>query len=99
MQFGSRFLHQLKGTAMGTPMAVNFANLFMSKFEDDMIQAYEREHNHRPVLWLRFIDDIFFIWNGDENSLKTFIEYCNQVCILQSDLHHPTIDPRQYSLI
>ena len=32
LSFGSRFFHQIKGTAMGTPMAVNFANLFMTKF-------------------------------------------------------------------
>ena len=32
LSFDSRFFNQIKGTAMGTPMAVNFANLFMTKF-------------------------------------------------------------------
>ena len=40
LTFMDKFHHQLKGTAMGTPMAVNFANLFMSKFETEMLDAY-----------------------------------------------------------
>ena len=27
--------------------------------------------------WIRFIDDIFMIWNGDSNSLKGFITHLN----------------------
>ena len=62
---------------MGTPMAVSFANLFMNKFECDLLDSFEKEHHKRPLLWLRFIDDIFFIWDGDESSLKVFTDYCN----------------------
>ena len=39
MRFLDKYYHQIKGTAMGTPMAVNYANLFMSAFEDQMIDA------------------------------------------------------------
>ena len=77
MQFGTRFFHQIKGTAMGTPMAVNFANLFMSKFERSLLDAFEKKHGMRPLIWLRFIDDVFFVWSGDESSLKIFIDFCN----------------------
>ena len=62
---------------MGTPMAVNFANLFMSKFEQDLLAAYQKEHKTTPLIWIRFIDDIFFIWHGDEASLKHFLNFCN----------------------
>ena len=77
MQFCDRFFHQIKGTAMGTPMALSYANLFMGKFEKDMLTEYELQHNKKPALWLRFIDDIFMVWQGDEASLKTFLEFCN----------------------
>ena len=68
--FKNRYFHQICGTAMGTPLAVNFANLFMAKFEEDMLQEYERIHKERPAMWIRFIDDIFIIWEGsmDLNS-------------------------------
>ena len=77
MQFGSRFFRQIKGTAMGTPMAVNFANLFMDKFERAMLDSYEEKYGSRPAVWLRFIDDVFFIWEGNSESLSQFIAHCN----------------------
>ena len=77
MEFLGKFYHQIKGTAMGTGMAVNYANLFMAEFEDKMLQSYFNLHGTRPKRWLRFIDDIFFLWEGDEASLKQFLRYCN----------------------
>ena len=62
---------------MGTNMAVNYANIFMSKFEKDLLHSYREIHGTQPELWLRFIDDIFFIWTGDLEQLQHFINYCN----------------------
>ena len=59
LKFGERFFHQIKGTAMGTPMAVNLANLFMGKFETDLVNEYRNKYNKSPGIWLRYIDDIF----------------------------------------
>ena len=78
MCFKDRFYHQIKGTAMGTGMAVNYANLFMAKLEEDMLDSYYQQTGLRPSVWFRFIDDIFFIWQGDENSLRHFLLFCNQ---------------------
>ena len=78
MSFNGRFFHQIKGTAMDTPMAVSYANIFMSEFEQGLLQDYEQRHKHKPALWLRFTDDIFFVWIGDEASLKSFLKYCNE---------------------
>ena len=77
LSFMSRFFHQIKGTAMGTPMAVNFANLFMASFEEAMLNEYFKQHGKRPNTWLRYIDDIFFVWTGSEESLKHFLNFCN----------------------
>ena len=77
LKFGERFFHQVKGTAMGTPMAVNFANLFMAKFETEMLADYKKKFKQLPTVWLRYIDDIFFMWDYDEASLKHFINFCN----------------------
>ena len=62
MRFLDKHYHQIKGTAMGTPMAMNYANLFMSAFEDQMIDAYKKEYGCVPLSWVRYIDDIFFLW-------------------------------------
>ena len=63
---------------MGTPMAVNFANLFMSQFEELLLSLYNEQFFELPSLWLRYIDDIFFVWEGDEQSLKRFLKFCNE---------------------
>ena len=77
LSFGSKLFHQIKGTAMGTPMAVNFANLFMSNFETNMLNDFEEQYGTRPKLYLRYIDDIFFVWVGNKADLDTFINFCN----------------------
>ena len=77
LKFKEKYFHQLKRTAMGTPMAVNFANLFMSKFETELLENFYKDHGMKPLSWIRFIDDLFFIWKGDQDSLQTFLSYCN----------------------
>ena len=52
------------GTAMGTRMASSFTSLFIGKFEKEFLDSC----GVQPLLWLRFLDDIFMIW--DESSEK-----------------------------
>ena len=58
---------------MGTKLAPSFANLFMGYFEDKFVYSYSLQ----PLLWKRFIDDIFFIWTYGENELLDFVKYLN----------------------
>ena len=76
VMFNGRYFHQIKGTAMGTPMALSYANIFMSVFDSNMLLKYQNKYNCKPTSWLRFID-IFFNWPGDEKSLKHFLNFCN----------------------
>ena len=39
-----------------------------------MLGARVREAVH---MWRRFIDDIFFIWEGSEEKLKEFMVHCS----------------------
>ena len=70
---------QIQGTAMGTKMAPPYANIFMAHIEKQITQSY----NTHILLWKRFIDDIFFIWQGTLQSLQEFITHANA--------HHNTI--------
>lgn len=76
---GTHYL-QNKGSAMGTKCAPPYANIFMGRFEEQYI--YPRII-HKTRLYLRFIDDIIFIWKGTEKELKKFLDEINQL--------HPTI--------
>ena len=78
LKFGERFFHQIKGTAIGTPMTVNFTNVFMERLERRMLQDYKRIYGRKPMALLNYIDDILFLWDGNEISLKHFIQFCNR---------------------
>ena len=43
------------GTAMGSKIAVAFANIFMSKIETEIIS----KSKFKPLEWKRYIDDVF----------------------------------------
>ena len=75
---GNNYL-QTHGTAMGTKMAVAFANIFMADIETKMIS----QSKTKPIEWKRFIDDIFSLWDSDKKEINLFIEQANNF--------HPTI--------
>ena len=37
-----------------------------------------REQEKVPLVWFRYIDDIFFTWTHGENKLKSFMQKLNQ---------------------
>ena len=78
-QFNGKNYLQIHGTAMGTKMAVAFANIFMSKVETEIIS----QSAFRPLVWKRYIDDIFSLWIINREEILQFIEQANS--------HHPTI--------
>ena len=64
---------------MGTKMAVSFANLFMSAVETEILNASTKQ----PLVWKRYIDDVFSLWNINIEEIDGFIEQANR--------HQPTI--------
>ena len=76
-RFGDIMYRQIMGTAMGTPMAPNYANLFMAKFEEDLITSYYTATGFKPLVWYRYIDDIYLIWTYGEEELQKFLQYAD----------------------
>lgn len=72
--FDGRPFHQTHGTAMGTRMAPSFANLFMGNFESRFLNTCPL----KPLLWKRFIDDIFMIWPHSYSTLHQFLNSLNR---------------------
>ena len=65
-QFVGKNYLQVQGTAIGTKMAVAFANIFMSAIETEIIN----KSPHKPLVWKRFID-------VDKEEIYSFIELAN----------------------
>ena len=72
-RFGNEYYRQVTGTAMGTPMGPNCANLFMDNFEQNLLRDYSQITGLSPLVWFRFIGAIFFIWTDNKESLDHFI--------------------------
>jgi hypothetical protein len=73
--FNGEFFRQIKGVAMGKQYAPNFANLYMSQWENEILNTLP---GPKPSLWLRYIDDIFGIWEGSLGDLLNFVDLANK---------------------
>ena len=72
-QFNDKMYLQTSGTAMGTRCAPNYAIIFMAEIEEDFLNS----QTLKPTTWLRFIDDIFMVWNHSNEELTEFIKDLN----------------------
>ena len=77
--FCGRHFLQIGGAAMGTRAAPNYAITHMHRFEKLHVYTYHL----LALLWKRFIDDIFLIWQHGLMALLAFIHHLNSC--------HPTI--------
>ena len=56
---------------MGTRLAPSYANIFMDYYERNYVYTYHTQ----PLLWKRYIDDIFILWTHGGQALDEFVEY------------------------
>ena len=61
-------------------MALAFANIFMPNIEKEIL----RQSTYKPLVWKRFIDDVFSLWNITKDEVDDYIEQANKF--------HPTIN-------
>jgi hypothetical protein len=72
-QFKGIFYEQNEGTAMGNSLSPFIADLFMSRFEKDL----QSELDYFPKVWLRYVDDIFAIFDTNICQIDDFISSLN----------------------
>jgi hypothetical protein len=75
---GNHYL-QINGTAMGTKMALSYANIFMGDLEERLLLLSLKQ----PLSWFRFIDDVDMKWIRSDKELDEFFEHANSI--------HPSI--------
>ena len=62
-EFNNKVFQQISGTAIGTKFAPPYVCIYMDRVEQGFLEAQELQ----PLLWLRFINNIFFhldSWKG-----------------------------------
>ncbi|XP_077778802.1 uncharacterized protein LOC144326219 [Podarcis muralis] len=71
---GQRY-KQIEGAPMGSPLSPVIANLYMEHFETNALDKSE----HKPKLWLRYVDDTFVIWPHGKEKLDSFLTHLNSL--------------------
>ena len=79
-QFNGKDYLQTHRTAMGTKMAVAFANIFMASIEKEIL----RQSINKPLTRKRFIHDLFSLWHKNEEEIEHFTKNANSYNPLQS---------------
>jgi hypothetical protein len=69
-EHGDTTYHQIRGTAMGHPLAVCFACLFIAYLEEVVLPTVYA--GPMPSFWKRYIDDGAIVWLGSEKSFNVF---------------------------
>ena len=72
-EFDTNLYQQISGTAIGTKFAPIYACIFMDQTETKFLE----NQNLKPLVWFRYIDDIFFVWTHGEENLRNFMAAFN----------------------
>ena len=73
--FNGEYFLQICGTAMGKTYAPGLADMYLEEFD------YQANHGFRvkPLLYSRFLDDIFFVWTGTLAELGEYEIFLNSL--------------------
>ena len=83
MSFGNTIWLQLQGTAMGSPMAVTYASIYLTILELEIFAECQKSLSFRlPLLYYRFIDDLFYLSSIAADVRLFFTTF---------DGYHPTV--------
>ena len=71
--FNNEIYLQTTGTAMGKKFAPSYANIFMAEWETEALN----KSYLKPSMYLRYLDDIFILWDHGIEQFNTFFEILN----------------------
>lgn len=77
--FDDKFFLQIKGTAMGKIFAPSYADIYMSVWEQEALSKCSK----KPLVFYRYLDDIFGVWEHSETDFWEFFDILNN--------HHKSI--------
>ena len=69
LQFQGKYYEQVDGIAMGSPIAPMLADVFMNYVIEEALSASQQ---NRPTVLLRYMNDLFLVFSGDEKAQSFF---------------------------
>ena len=76
-EYDGNIYKQKFGVAMGSPLSPILANLCMEFFEKRYIETLPEDI--KPKFWVRYVDDIFIIFQGDDEQLNNLLDTVNSL--------------------
>ncbi|XP_078540042.1 uncharacterized protein LOC144825001 [Lissotriton helveticus] len=76
-EFAGQLYKQIRGVSMGASCAPTIANIYVALFEEKFIFNEVAPFFESIFYWSRFIDDIIFIWDDNEDVLQEFVSWLN----------------------
>jgi hypothetical protein len=70
-----KFFQQEAGMAMGSSLSPIVSNIFMEHFEKLALDSGQ----HKPSVWLQYIDDMFVVWSHGPLRLQDFLSHLNSL--------------------
>ena len=68
-EFNGEIKQQISGTAIGTKFAPPYSCILMDHVESEFLKT----QIHQPLVWFRYIHDIFFIWSKGQDKSEQFL--------------------------
>ena len=75
--FQGQYYKQVEGAAMGSPLSLIVANIYMENFETKALDTAL----HPPSLWKRFVDDTFVILEAEHKE-----EFFNHINVIEEKI-------------
>ena len=72
-EFNGQVKQQISDTAIGTKFAPAYACIFMNDVESTFLETQSLQ----PLIWFRYIDNVFFMWTHGEEKLQLFLSDLN----------------------
>ena len=91
-EFNGKVKQQILGTAIGTKFAPPYACIFMDEVEKSFLDTQEL----KPLVWFRYIDDVYFIWNHGQEKLDSFLEEFNRFNLCLKFTHESSKESIQF---
>ena len=73
--FNGEGFKQKFGVAMGSPLSPILANLCMEFLETEILENCPP--SIKPIMWVRYVDDIFLVYKGNDDQFQEFLNYVN----------------------
>ena len=75
--FNGEGYRQKFGVAMGSPLSPILANICMEFVENEILSRCE--DSFKPIAWIRYVDDIFIIFKGNQQELDKLLALANSI--------------------